>query len=154
MPILCSVSINWAIFEWKTRKKRSVSHVYWLHVAALNCCKLNKQCVVVDTGCRATISGKSHLPLTPTGGAVDTCNCIPTYSAPEREKTTLSLWYFTRFLCSEQWQALFHCKTDGERGVYRVGESEGDIVMNRTYELESPQDMGVDLCFNSYGLIL
>lgn len=97
---------------------------------------------------------KSHLPLTPTGGAVDTCNCIPTYSAPEREKTTLSLWYFTRFLCSEQWQALFHCKTDGERGVYRVGESEGDIVMNRTYELESPQDMGVDLCFNSYGLIL
>lgn len=82
-PILCSVSINWAIFRMK---KKSESHVYWLHVTALNCCKYNKHCVADDTGCQATIGGKSHLPATPTGGEVDTCNCILTLTQPQREK--------------------------------------------------------------------
>lgn len=96
---------------------------------------------------------KSHLPLTPTGGAVDTCNCIPTLTQPQREKKHYHCDISQDFSVLNSGKLCFIVK-QMERGVYRVGKSEGDIVMNRTYELESPQDMGVDLCFNSYGLIL
>lgn len=110
--------------------------------------------MAVDTGCRATIGGISHLPPTPTGGVVETCNCILTLTQPQREKkNNIISVIFHKISVLNNGKLCFSVKQMGT-GKYRVRECERKHCNESCIRIGITSGHRVDLCYNIYELIL